>query len=88
MPALIVKLDRRAEVFADLVAELREMAASVRGLEVDLVTGEEFERARDEGRFRDFVEVASVTHEEADVLSWVREELVDEFGWLVDTAAG
>lgn len=83
---LTVRIDRRAEVLEDLLAELGSLRETVAGLEVELVPMAEIEAARDAGKFRDFVDVARVRHDSADVLKWVAEELVDEFGWLVDIA--
>lgn len=77
-------MDRRAEVFEVLRAELRSLQESVQGLVVEFVPDDEVESARDDGKFRDFVDVAHVTHDADEVLHWVAEELVDEFGWLVD----
>lgn len=86
MTSIIVRMDRRAEVVDQLRAELRSLGESVGGLAVELVPDAEIEAARDGGKFRDFVDVARVTHAEPEVLEWVAEELVDEFGWLVDIA--
>lgn len=81
---LTVKLDRRAEIHDDLVVELRQLADSVAGLKLELVDQSEFEAARDAGKFRDFVPIASFEHSSEEVLSWIVEELIDEYGWLVD----
>lgn len=83
-----VRIDRRAEVVTDLRAELRSLAQSVKDLKVTIVSDEEFERARDDGKFRDFVDVATVEHASEEVLEWVAEELIDGFGWLVDVTRG
>ena len=84
METLVIRIDRRAEVLEELLEELRELQNTVVGLEVEFIDRDTYETARDEGKFRDFVEVAVARHEKAGVLEWLAEELVDEFGWLVD----
>ena len=84
MPSIVVRLDRRAEVLDDLRRELHSLAESVDGLQIDFAADAAVEAARDAGKFRDFVDVARVHHHATDVLEWVAEELVEEFGWLVD----
>lgn len=84
MQTLVIRIDRRAEVLDDLLDELRQLQDTVVGLEVEFAELAIYEAARDEGKFRDFVEVAVARHEKAEVLQWLAEELVDEFGWLVD----
>lgn len=81
-------MDRRAEVFEALRAELRSLQESVDGLDVRFEPEAAVESARDDGKFRDFVDVARIDHAEPAVLNWVAEELVDEFGWLVDITSG
>lgn len=81
---ITVRIDRRAEVLADLEGELRSLSETVAGLAVEFYDRVDIEAARDAGKFRDFVDVARLVHESGDVLEWVAEELIDEFGWLVD----
>jgi hypothetical protein len=85
---MIVRIDRRAEVVEEVLDELKGLSESVRGLDVLLVEREAFDSARDEGKFRDFVEIARLTHESAEALEIVAEELVERFGWLVDVTQG
>lgn len=84
MTDILVRIDRRAEVVDELRRELVSLSQSVEGLTVAFVDEDGFEQARDAGKFRDFVAVASLSHQEPEVLEWAAEELVDEFGWLVD----
>lgn len=84
--SIVVRIDRRAEVVGALRDELCSLGDTVAGLEVEFVDHDEIEQARDAGKFRDFVDVAHLRHESQDVLEWVAEELIDEFGWLVDIA--
>lgn len=79
-----VRIDRRAEIADEVRSELEDLGATVQGLTVALVDREAFEAARDAGKFRDFVELATLAHDSDDVLEWVAEELVDRFGWLID----
>ena len=88
MPSIVVRLDRRAEVLSDVRGELQSLRESVGGLAVSLADDGDIAAARDSGKYRDFVDVATLTHEDDAVLEWVAEELVDEFGWLVDIQRG
>ena len=83
---MTIRIDRRAEVVDELRAEIVELASSIVGLTVQVVDSNAFESARDAGKFRDFVDVASVSHDSDEVLEWVAEELVERFGWLVDVS--
>ena len=85
---ITVRMDRRAEVFDVLRDELRSLQQTVADLNVTFHSEAAIESARDEGKFRDFVAVADIDHPEREVLDWVAEELVDEFGWLVDIGRG
>lgn len=85
---MLVRIDRRAEVVDDLIEELRLLQRSVKGLDVSLEDRESFESARDAGKFRDFVDVARLSHASPEALEVVAEELVEQFGWLVDVTRG
>ncbi len=85
---MIVRIDRRAEVVEDLIEELELLRRSVKGLDVRMEDRASFEAARDEGKFRDFVDVARLSHESPEALEIVAEELVEHFGWLVDVTRG
>jgi len=80
----VLSVDRRSDVRSEVVAELADLVATVRGLEADVVDEAAFEEAPDDGTFRDFVQLAEIRHGEREVLDWVVEELVGRFGWQAD----
>lgn len=84
MPTWTIKADRRRADYDRLVERLQSLQNSVRGLTLTLVDVAEFDSSPDAGNFRDFAPVAHLTHTELQALEIVAEELVIEFGWLID----
>lgn len=84
MPTWTLKADRRRADRDRIADRLEILEESVRGLEVRLVDDDVFQGASDEGGLRDFAPVAELTHEDRRGLQIVAQQLVDEFGWLID----
>ena len=87
MPTWTVKVDRRKAEPAKLVERLQSLEQSVQGLRVQLVDRHLYEGEKDRGDFRDFAPVARLSHERREALRIVTEELILEFGWLIDLSA-
>lgn len=79
-----VLADRRVADLDTLRARLRALAQGVEGLDVDLVSDEQFEQAPDAGAFRDFTPVATLQAPHPAILEYASEALLDEFDWVVD----
>ena len=79
-----VLTDRRVADLDALRGRLRELAQGVEGLDVDLVSDEQFEQAPDAGAFRDFTPVATLRAPHLAILEYASEALLDEFDWIVD----
>lgn len=77
-----ISADRRQIPLGGLEKELRSLAASIEGLEVDFVEG--FEAAPDGGAYRDFVIVARATALDVRILEALTEELIAVFGFAID----
>lgn len=80
MPTWILSADQRRGNPEEACRVIAEITAGVRGLVVTPVEG----TRRDQGRFRDFVDVAQVVAEDPRLLAWLLDELVDALGWAVD----
>lgn len=80
--SLTILVDRRECNADEVIRECETLEASVEGLSFEFI--EDPEAQPDAGAFRDFVRVATASHESPAVLEWVAEELVDTFGWRVD----
>ncbi len=87
MATWIVKADRRQADYDQVLNRLRELEQSVQGLTVIAEPPEHFHGADDDGGFRDFAVMARLTHQRNEALEIVAEELLLEFGWLIDLAA-
>lgn len=87
MPTWVIRADRRASVYDAVADEIREVAASVDGLTLFVVARDEWEEAAPAAGFRDFAEIARMTHPAAEALQWAAEELVGVLGWRVDVSA-
>ncbi len=79
-----VRIDRRQANRDDVIALLNQLAKSVQQLQVEITADDEFWNTADIGAFRDFVSVAVISHPAEAGLEYVAEELLEEFGWLVD----
>ena len=87
MPTWVIRADRRATSYEPLVAEIRDVAQSVAGLELRLVTQSAWNQAEPTPGFRDFSPIAWISHVDGEALQWAAEELVDSLGWRVDVSA-
>ncbi len=81
MTSWTVRVDRRKDRADEVLGELLAIGEVVEGLTVTEVHPGE---VGDAGKFRDFVDLATMTHESEAVLETVGEELLLEFGWLID----
>lgn len=79
-----VRIDRRQADRNAIIALLDQLAKSVQQLQVEITDDDEFWNTADIGAFRDFVPVAVISHPAEAGLEYVAEELLEEFGWLVD----
>ncbi len=84
MPTWTIKADRRRADIERLHTRLLQLADTVDGLTLQLVTPEDFSRSKDRGKLRDFAPVAHLTHRDVRALEIAGEELIVEFGWTVD----
>ncbi len=79
-----VRIDRRQADRNAVIDLLNLLAKSVQQLQVEITADDEFWNTADIGAFRDFVAVAVISHPAEAGLEYVAEELLEEFGWLVD----
>ena len=79
-----VSIDRRTDRRDEILGELGAFGFTVDGLTVDIFESQRIDAPEDQGRFRDFVPVATMSHEHQQVLETLAEELLDMFGWLID----
>ena len=84
MASWTLRADRRRADFPQIVAYLRDLEAVVQDLSIDLLPEEVQEGAPDGGAFRDFVDLAHLHHPHTEALELVGEDLLAEFGWLID----
>lgn len=84
MPTWTVSADRRSADYRVLTDELRLLGESIAGLTVHIVDEQAFDGRDDAGNFRDFAPVARLHHGDLEALRLVAEDLITEFGWLID----
>lgn len=86
MPTWTLKADRRKADYSQIVARLRSMQDSVEGLTISIIDRHRFELTSDKGNFRDFSPLVRISHDKLAALEIIAEELLLEFGWLIDFA--
>lgn len=79
-----VRMDRREGRFEAVCSEMRLLEATLEGLSLEMISPKEFEDAPDEGAFRDFHPIAYASAPDDRILEAMAEELLLEFGFLVD----
>ena len=84
MPSWTVSTDRRKGDRPHLLRELQELAGTIDGLHLEILPAEDYHQSPDGGGFRDFAPLAIISHPSLQALEIVAEELLAEFGWLVD----
>ncbi len=86
MPTLTwtLRADRRTADLPALRAEVLELADTLHGLQVHLLSDDAIAAAADAGTFRDFAPFATATAEHVAVLEALAEELVESFGFQID----
>jgi hypothetical protein len=84
MAQLEVRIDRRWDGVEAVREEISSLVDTARGLMVEWVARETYESFADAAKFRDFAPFAVLQHDDAAVLEWATEELVETFGWRVD----
>lgn len=77
-------MDRREADREAIISALRELEAGVQGLKVELLDEQDYWDAADSGAFRDFIALATLSHTHREALEYVAEDLLEQFGWLVD----
>jgi hypothetical protein len=82
--AWALRADRRQLPWARLRAELLGLAQTLEGLRVELIPEDRYMEQPDGGAFRDFGPVATLHSDELGVLEAAAEELLLEFGFLID----
>lgn len=80
MPSLIISVDRRSDIFEELIQESLTLAESIVGLQCRRLEVE----VEDRGKYRDFIPAVEIQHQHNDALFVMVDELVDQFGWKVD----
>ncbi len=86
MPTWTVKADRRKADRSQIIERLRSMEDTIEGLTLYEVDPQLLEMTDDERNFRDFAPVMHLSHDEVGALEVIAEELLLEFGWLIDLA--
>ncbi len=86
MPTWRLRADRRRIDYDRVADRLKSLADTVDGLDLDLVDPGQFNASDDAHNFRDFAPVGDLTHDELEVLEIVTEELLLDFGWLIDVS--
>lgn len=84
MPTWTLKADRRTLDKEALQKELAMLEESVQDLQVELLATHLFDEGPDAGGFRDFAPFAHISHPHLAALEIVAEELLTQFGWLID----
>lgn len=84
MPTWTLKADRRKIDKRALERELSLLAETVQGLQIQTLDSPSFDEGPDAGGFRDFAPFAHISHPHLEVLEIVAEELLINFGWLID----
>jgi hypothetical protein len=80
----IIRADRREADLARVQRELAELGQTLEGLSVTLAPAAALAAAPDGGAFRDFVLVGTARAQDVRVLEAMAEELLLDFGFLVD----
>ena len=76
-----ISADRRAVDPGAVRAEARAVAEGIEGMSARDLDGE---GRPDEGRYRDFIPVAAIEHEDEAALEYAAELILEAFGWRVD----
>ncbi|MEO1272489.1 MAG: hypothetical protein AAFX99_30710 [Myxococcota bacterium] len=79
-----IRADKRSVDFDHLQQEIRELGATLVGLEVEIYDRDVFLATPDAGAYRDWGPVALAMAEDPKILEALAEELVLEFGFQVD----
>ena len=81
----LVSIDRREpEARSRLRRELNAWLPGVHGVTIRWVTQKEAARTPDQGAFRDFVPFFEMRGPDQAALDYICEELVSQYGWLID----
>lgn len=82
----LVQVDRRQEgAHHQVRLFLEQLLPGIAHLDFNLFDLDEaLALSQDQGALRDFIPVASFHHHEVRVFQFIGEELIDQFGWLVD----
>ncbi len=85
-----IQIDRRqpTHIYHDVLLFLEELLPHIEGLEVEWTPRHIAEERPDQGALRDFIPVAFIHHTNTIVLEYIMEEVVGQFGWLVDIDRG
>ena len=84
MQTWTLSIDRRKADRNAIIETLNELKNGVQGLEVELFDEAHYWEAGDSGAFRDFIAIARISHSHREGLEYVAEDLLEQFGWLVD----
>ena len=84
MATWTVKADHRRADYASITQRLRALSDAIEGLSLRPVAPEQFHGADDGGDFRDFRTIAYLSHHRTEALEIIAEELIGEFGWVID----
>ena len=87
MTSWTIRADRRRGDPRAVLQVLRQLADSVQGLGLETLE-DTYDQAPESEGFRDFIDVATISHEHEQVLEVVCEELIEECGWMVDIGRG
>lgn len=80
-PTFIISVDRRSKIEDELLEEVAHLSEGVQGLTWNTL----LVSAQDLGKYRDFCPILEMSHENIDVLFVILNELVDVFGWKIDS---
>ena len=84
MPSWTVKADQHQADYEEVTTHLKDLGRSIHGLSVTLCDPLQFQHRRRGSGFRSFASVAIISHDELQVLETVAEELIAQFGWVID----
>lgn len=79
-----VRIDRRKANPQTLSQHLRALAQEIQDLHVEIIDMQVFWSLPDDGTFRDFTPIATLSHPHTDALEHAAELLLDDWGWGVD----
>ncbi len=79
---VLILADRRTLRWAQVADEVRELAQTLTGLNIEMMP--DFDTAPDAGAFRDFAPVARASAHDRRIVDAMVEELLLEFGFAVD----